>query len=179
MSIQNDLNFLATLAKSFFKQAHIKKTLTAIQEEKITGWEKWLQIELATFLRSHDSVKEWNREIQHALDKRIAKSRSACAIDFVIQQKHKHSNLALEIKQRSSMTACLRGMLRDIKKVGKIKETQFNSRGIWCLGVHDYASREDVVREVVYYSSQHKVAIQEQHVISEPIGKTGFSFTLL
>jgi hypothetical protein len=130
MSIQNDLNFLATLAKSFFKQAHIRKTLAAIKEEEITGWEKWLQIEFATFLRSHDSVKEWNREIQHSLDKRIAKSRSACAIDFVILQKHKHSTLALEIKQRSSMTACLRGMLRDIKKVGKIKEKQFNSRGI-------------------------------------------------
>lgn len=57
MSEQKDLDFLLSISQPFFKQIHIKKTLVAIREENITGWEKWLQIEFATFLRNHRLVK--------------------------------------------------------------------------------------------------------------------------
>jgi len=65
MSNQKDLEFLTSIIRPFFKQAHIKKTLVVILEEEITGWEKWLQIEFAAYLRGHKDVKHWDREIQH------------------------------------------------------------------------------------------------------------------
>jgi hypothetical protein len=179
MSDQKDLDFLRSVVRPFFKQAHVKKTLLAIFEEKITGWEKWLQIELATYLREHESIKNWGREVQHKLDKRSAKSKNSCAIDFVIHQKHKHSNLALEIKQGKSMAGCVQGMLRDLLKVNKIKNSQFESRGVWCLGIHPAAIESEVFAEVRYYAQRQGLMLNEKCIATEKIGKTGFSFTVL
>ncbi len=179
MSERKDLDFLLSIAHPFFKQAHIKKTLVAIREEDITGWKKWLQIEFATFLRNHDAVKDWDREIPHALDKRMAKSKDSCACDFVIHQKRMHSNLALEIKQGKRMVGCIQGMLRDLMKVNRIKDSQFESRGIWCLGIHPAASRDDVLAEVSYYTKKQKLRLREDFIASEQIGRTGFSFAII
>ena len=179
MSDQKDLEFLRAVIRPFFKQAHIKKTLIAIFEEEISGWEKWLQIELATYLRGHDAVKNWGREVQHKLDKRVAKNKKSCAVDFVIHQKHKHSNLALEVKQGKRMVGCVQGMLRDLLKVNKIKNSQFESRGVWCLGIHPAATDSDVLAEVRYYAQKHGLVINEKCISTEKIGKTGFSFTVL
>lgn len=70
MSTPNDLKFLTEIFHTFFKQPHIRRTLIAISEDGITGWEKWLQIELATYFRQHESIKKWGREVQHKLDMR-------------------------------------------------------------------------------------------------------------
>jgi hypothetical protein len=179
MSDQKDLEFLRSVVHPFFRQSHVKKTLLAIFEEEITGWEKWLQIEISTYLREHEAVKNWGREVQHKLDKRIDKSKKSCAIDFVIHQKRKHSNLALEIKQGKRMVGCVQGMLRDLIKVNKIKNSQFESRGIWCLGIHPAATASAVLAEVRYYAQKKGLVLNEKCIATEKIAKTGFSFTVL
>ena len=47
------------------------------------------------------------------------------------------------------MVGCIQGMLRDLTKVNRIKNSQFESRSIWCLGIHPAASRDDVQRRSV------------------------------
>jgi hypothetical protein len=174
-----DLEFLSELATQFFRSKHLRQTLMAIQEDSITGWEKWLQIEFAAFLRQHDSVKAWGRESQYKLDGRLAKVRQTCAVDFIIHQKAKHSHLALEIKQIRSPASCINGMLKDIKKLAKIRKSDYDIRGVWCLGVHNAIPAEDALREVDYYAKKLHIDIKQAHVFSERIGNTGFSCTLL
>lgn len=168
------------LFKDFFKQSHIKKTLVAIKTAEITGWEKWLQVELATHFFSTPSVKEWEQEVRHHLDKRKTDGRSTVSIDFHIHQKGKHSALALEVKQGRKMAGCVQGMLRDLKKVSKIKDSQLVTRSAWFLGVHPAASRTDVLAEVDYYAkTKHGFELDHACVSVHPIGKTGYSFTVL
>lgn len=174
-----DLKFVNSLATQFFKSKHLRQTLVAINEDSITGWEKWLQIEFATFLRQHESVKAWGRESQYKLDGRVAKVRKTCAVDFIIHQRAKHSHVALEIKQIRSPARCIGGMLKDIKKLYRIRKSEYDIRSVWCLGIHNEISPREALREVNYYSSKLGIEINTSHVVSEKIGRTGFSFTLL
>ena len=64
MTTKRDLQFLEKLFLSFFKPPHVRKTLFAINESGITGWEKWLQVELATHLLRRSDVRSWDREIR-------------------------------------------------------------------------------------------------------------------
>jgi len=179
MSEQKYLDFLISIAHPFFKQIHVKKTLVAIRDDCITGWEKWLQIEFATFLRNRSEVKDWNREISHALGKRMAKNKSSFAINLVIHQRRKRSNLPLEIKHGKRMVGCIQGMIRDLKKVNQTKNSEFESRSIWYLGNHPAANRNDVLAEVSYYTKKQGLKLREDFIASERIGNPGFSFSTI
>lgn len=136
-AISQDLEFLKALVEDFFRRARIRSTLAAIRAESITGWEKWLQIEFASFIRQHAEVKGWSRESSYQLDQRVAEARSKCAVDFIIHQKRKHSHLAVEMKQIKSPSSCVNAMIKDIKKLHSIRRSEFDIRSVWCIGVHD------------------------------------------
>ena len=178
-AIAQDLEFLKSVAEPFFGRAQIRRTLVAIREESITGWEKWLQIEFASFIRQHDDVKGWSRESSYQLDQRVAKARSKCAVDFIIHQKRKHSHLAVEMKQVRSPSSCVNAMIKDIKKLHKIRRSEFDIRSVWCIGVHDRHPPEDIQREALYYGSKYGVDIEANLVYSNKIGQTGYSYTLI
>lgn len=178
MSEVKDLEFLISVVKPFFKQAHIKKTLAAIHEDKITGWEKWLQIEFASFVREHESVKAWGRESRYKLDQRMTRNKLTCSVDFILHQRNKHSHMAVEMKQVNAMTSCVAAMLRDVKKLQKIKGAEYDIRSVWCLGIHKRALIADVRREALYYASKHGIEINEDFIVSERIGRTEYSFTV-
>ena len=173
-----DLTFLDSLFSAFFKRKAIKDTLAAIREDSIRGWEKWLQIELAVYLRKHKEVKAWGRETQYLLDKRVAKVRSKCAIDFIIHQTRKHSHLAVEIKQLNATKSCIDRMLRDMRKMNKIRGSEFDIRSVWCLGIHNATDADEVLRKVGYYAGELQVEIDPKLVVTRPIGRTGYSYTL-
>ncbi len=173
-----DLEFLNTLAEEFFKQMHIRKTLMVIREENISGWEKWLQIEFSVFLRKYEEVKSWGRESPYTLDQRIAKAQQKCAVDFIIHQKRKHSQLALELKQIDSPVSCIVAMLKDIKKMWSIRTSEFDIRSVWCLGVHNEDSFESIHRNIVYQAGVQNIEIQPKMIVSKKIGKTGYGFTI-
>lgn len=111
-----DLEFLASLADDFFSQRSIRKTLSVIYEEEISGWEKWLQVEFASFVHDHEDIKAWGRETPYSTDKRITKARERCAVDFILHQKYKQSHLALELKQIDSIARCTQAMIKDIQR---------------------------------------------------------------
>ena len=179
MTLKRDHAFVSGLAAEFFKKPHIRHVLSAIDEFSVTGWEKWLQIEFAAFLGSHDGVRGWWRESSYELDQRLVASRRTCAVDFLICEQNKRSHLALEIKKGRSPDACIQGMLKDKKKIAAIKKTKFDIRSVWCLGVHTWVDSEEVVRLTNYHASKLKTAIKPQLMTaSKRIGRTQHVFTI-
>ncbi len=178
MAIKQDFDFITTLSSKFFQRAHIKTTLKTIDECSMTGWEKWLQIELAAFLQAYPEIKAWWRESSYELDKRVVAARKKCAVDFLVHQKGKQSHLALELKQVSSPTACVQGMLRDKKKIQSIKSAKYDIRSIWCVGVHRVCESEEVARLAAYYGSKLKSPVDSSLMYSKRIGHSPFMFTV-
>lgn len=178
MSDKLDLQFIHELSRKFFRKPHVKKTLLAIDSDYITGWEKWLQIEFATFLRDHAEIRTWWRESKYEIDKRVLASRSKCAVDFLVHQKGKQSHMALELKQVNSPNSCVCGMLRDRRKIAAIKRKNYDIRSVWCLGVHRDELPDEVRRLLRYHSDKMKISVNTENVITEVIGKTGYAFTI-
>lgn len=178
MSLQKDFDFVQKIAEQFFKRVHIKKTLKTIDECSMTGWEKWLQIELASFLQDHPEVKAWWRESSYQLDKRVIASRKKCAVDFLVHEKAKHSHMAIELKQTKSATACIQGMLKDKRKIQSIKGAEYDIRSVWCIGVHHSVGEDEVSRLVNYYSDKAKRHINKKHFSSKRIGNSKYCFTI-
>lgn len=178
MTLKHDFKFIITLSSDFFQRAHIKRSLKAIDASKMTGWEKWLQIELATYLDTRADIKTWWRESSYEIDGRVAESRKKCAVDFLVHQKRKQSHMALELKQVNSPTACVQGMLRDKKKIDSIKTTKYDIRSVWCVGVHRCAEMDEVKRLVAYYSSKLKSPVNSTFLFTERIGYSPYMFTV-
>lgn len=178
-TVINDLNFVNSLAEGFFAQRSLRKTLSVIRDEEMTGWEKWLQVEFATFIREHDGVKAWSRETPYAIDKRIEKARERCAVDFIVHQKYKQSHLALELKQIDSVARCAQAMIKDIQKMRSIRRSEFDIRSVWCLGVHADEQAPTVLREFKYYAEKLDFDFDEKLFATQRIGKTGFSYSII
>ncbi|MFG6467533.1 hypothetical protein [Roseateles sp. BYS87W] len=178
MALKKDFEFIASLSSDFFQRAHIKKTLKAINDSEMTGWEKWLQIELAAFLEARDDIKAWWRESSYEMDKRLVESRKRCAVDFLVHQKWKQSHMALELKQVNSPTACVQGMIRDKKKIDGIKSAKYDIRSVWCVGVHRAVDPAEVARLVAYYGSKLNSPVNPKLLSTERIGYSPYMFTI-
>lgn len=178
MALAKDFEFITSFSSEFLQRAHIKKTLKAINDSGMTGWEKWLQIELAAFLEARADIKAWWRESSYELDKRVAESRKRCAVDFLVHQKWKQSHVALEVKQINSPTACVQGMIRDKKKIQSIKSAKYDIRSAWCLGVHRVIEPDEVERLVIYYGSKLKAPVNQKLLLTERIGYSPYMFTV-
>jgi hypothetical protein len=172
-----DQEFIHSLTQDFFRTKRIRETLALIADCEISGWEKWLQIELARHYNSRDDVKAWDREVRYALDRRST-ARAATAIDFLIHQKHKHSPLGIELKQVKSPRACVKAMLKDKKKVWNIKWSQDNLRDVWCIGVHNAEDPKRVRAIADFEATELKYDFEPSSFLSERIGRTEFSFTV-
>lgn len=178
MTDQADFEFMKSLAVDFFNKKTIKDTISIIEDSEITGWEKWLQIEFSKFINDRDNISDWVREWRYDLDKRSSKSKSKCSIDFSIKQKHKHSWIAVEIKQINSAASCIKSMHNDILKVYKIKQSQDDIRSIWCIGVHIHEDPLTIKSLIAKNSTLKEIELNHNHFLTKKIGKTGFSFTL-
>lgn len=172
-----DKEFMHSLTKDFFGSRQVRKTLILISECQISGWEKWLQIELARHCNSRDDITSWGREVRYGLDRRSA-SRAATAIDFLIHQKHKRSPLGIELKQVKSPRACLKAMIQDKKKVWNIKWSQDNLRDVWCIGIHNAEEPHRVRAVADFLAADLGYALDSTSFLSERVGRTDFSFTV-
>lgn len=178
MGLKKDFDFVREVSSDFFKKSHIKKTLSAIDECTMTGWEKWLQIELSAFMQDRQDIKAWWRESSYELDKRVAASRNKCAVDFLVHQKWKQSHMAIEIKQVNSVSSCIQAMIRDKVKIQSIKAAKYDIRSVWCIGVHRKCEEEEVERLIAYYGSKLKYDIDSKLQATKRIGYSPFMFTV-
>jgi hypothetical protein len=147
---RKDFDFTVSLFEDFFAQTKIQKSLAVIEERKISGWELWWQIELATFLSGHPGRHEWRREHPIDVDRRKDKEKFKLFADFIIRPKHhaRQRYVLIELKQNSSTKTCITNMAKDAVKVWKAKESSLDQRSFWSVGVHPKESKK-LVREVV------------------------------
>lgn len=133
-----EFEYVSELVDEFFCQKKIGNSLSIIEQNEITGWEVWLQIELSHFLSQHHSMPEWWREWPVDFDRRIEKTRTFFRPDFIIRKKgwRKESYVALELKQHPDAGSCFANMLKDIQKVGKARPSSLDIRRMFSLGVH-------------------------------------------
>ncbi|MHA3079475.1 hypothetical protein [Acinetobacter sp. ANC 5502] len=178
--LNGDFEFLSNLFHEFFKQKYIRDRLNMVEAKSITGWEIWLQVELAFFLDAHESVMEWVREVPCATDKRIEKLKAKGIIDFWLREKNKSTEkmIAIELKQAKSAKSCIGAMIKDLNKFHSLKPSEHNYiRTFWCVGVHPTVQEDTCID----YINQNKEGYEfnQNHLLSKEIKGTNFSFTIL
>lgn len=175
-TLKKDFDFLKEILTEFCNQPSFIERLQTIAQTEITGWEIWLQVELAIFLQEHEQVSDWKREIRHSLDMRKSDYWNNASIDFYIRQKRAQSDIPLEIKQNISARACIKSMADDIKKFRNIKDSsRITGRELWCMGIHKKVE-ENTLKG---YLSEYDCACYENCVYFYPIPDTDFMLTLI
>ena len=178
---KRDFDFTVQLFNNFFSQKRIQKRLKVIEDEEITGWEIWWQVEFATYLSTKDeTLSEWDREWEYPLDKRKNKKSTKMFIDFLIRQKRakKDSYIALELKQHIYAKSCIRKMLEDVEKVFSMKESASNIRSFWNIGIYRekmVGGDESVVKMILEDS---RISTDSNFIRTEKISNTGFYYTI-
>lgn len=178
--LSGDFEFLSNLFDNFFAQKRIRDHLNLIEEKAITGWEIWLQIELAFFLDKQENVMEWVREVSCSTDKRVEKLKDKGIIDFWLKERNKSTEtmIAVELKQSKSAKSCITAMMKDLNKYYSLKPSEHNYiRTFWCVGVH-HAVEENTCLKII---NENKTGYEfnQNHLLSKQIKGTNFSFTIL
>ena len=172
---------LVEVLDPFFKGAHIQETLRALRKGNgVTGWEKWLQIELTTFLLKHRADNDWEREKSYKLVCSKSERWHRCAVDFLLGKTRIEGPVALEVKQRKVASGCVSAMIKDLARLATIRESERTGiSSYWCLGIHP-SCRMDLLRQHASRFTREIGLISMPLVVwSSPVGNTDFSYTLL
>ncbi|NCE87017.1 hypothetical protein [Pseudomonas sp. Q1] len=177
---QSDFEYMHSLLNDFFKKPDIRSALRVIQEQEITGWEIWFQVEFARFLSEHISEPVWEREYAVEFDYRREKMRYFFKPDFIIRKKHwpRDRYAALEIKQHFQLGNCLTNMVADLAKVAKIRKSELDLRSIWALGIFTYDPEVDVRAMVEDKLNGVGQPYHETRTVTARIPRTPFSYVL-
>ncbi|SET62235.1 hypothetical protein [Thorsellia anophelis] len=181
--INRDFEYINEVIADFFNMKNIKKRLNTFDEQGITGWEVWLQIEFAAFITAESKAFEWNRELRYGCDKRKT-SGDYIKPDFILKKPYWTSgtHVALEFKQNSSPTTCLANMLSDLKKLDLIKQSESTLRSAWAVGVTRIDSIELSVLEDKLASSAEELTGDKKpykHTLLQQIKCTQFAYMLM
>jgi hypothetical protein len=177
---QADFEYMHGLLKDFFKRPNIRSALRVIDQQEITGWEIWFQVEFARFLAEHISEPVWERECAVEFDYRREKLRYFFKPDFIIRKKHwaRERFVALEIKQHTQLGNCLTNMVADLAKVAKIRKSELDLRSIWALGIFPHDQEADVREMIEAKLEGVGETYYEARTATERIPRTAFSYAL-
>ncbi|MBU0501146.1 MAG: hypothetical protein KJ558_03715 [Gammaproteobacteria bacterium] len=178
--MSGDFQYLVKLTDDFFRQRRVGKSLGIIEEQKITGWEIWFQIEFANFLSQHESSPEWWREWPVEFDRRTEKERTFCRPDFIIRKKgwRKESFAALEVKQNPDPGLCFSYMMKDIKKISKVRRSALDLRTFWVLGVHRRKHKADLHALIDLRFTDAGMEPPYENVVIKYIPNSNFAFSM-
>lgn len=179
--INRDFTHLTELIDNFFSLRDIKHKLNIINEEEITGWEVWLQIEFANLLSQTEH--EWWRECTVAADQRKRPDRPFQRTDFLLRKKGwtADSYIGVEFKQNSSPASCVRNMAKDLEKLSKIRKSQIDLRSFWTVGITKTITNEELNELVDKYVSEQSYTLKdrERHVRVVEIKNTPFCYIII
>lgn len=179
--INRDFDHLSTLLHQFFTRDDIRQKLNIIDRNNISGWEIWMQIELANLLVS--TGHEWWREQPLGCDLRQNPTRSTLRTDFLLRKKGwtLDSYIALEIKQNNDPTSCVRNMILDLEKTAKIKRSEIDLRSFWTLGVTRTIEPERLNQLIDRYLTEkyYQTKSRDKHVLLVPIEQTPFCYIVI
>lgn len=179
--INRDFDHLCTLLHPFFIREDIRQKLNIIDQNNITGWEVWLQIEFSSLLVS--TGHEWWREQTLNADLRKNPVRNSLRTDFLLRKKGwtLDSYIALEIKQNNDPTSCVRNMVLDLEKSARIKASEIDLRSFWTLGITRTIERERLETLIDRYliDKYYQSKSRDRHVLLEPIEDTPFCYIVI
>lgn len=179
---QGDLKFLAETLISFFKRARIYKALQTIDEKGITGWENWLEVELAIYFSAHDGISECKLEAPLPIDKRKEKVLEKPRVDFALRRKGfaKSRYIYLELKCANSPRTCVKNMLYDIRKLEKAKSRKVRSSFV--IGVHHRENKPRIRKLIRQHVGKRddvsSAYISYESVTTRHIPYSEYSFTI-
>ncbi|MGP3590329.1 hypothetical protein [Vagococcus sp. WN89Y] len=179
--INRDFDHLSTLLQLFFSRQDIQQKLNIIDQFNISGWEIWMQIEFANLLAATDH--EWWREQTLGCDQRKNPGRLSLRSDFLLRKKGwaLDSYIALEVKQNSDPTSCVKNMIADLVKSAKIKRSQLDLRSFWTLGITRTIDAERLNTLIDRYLKEkyYQTKSREKHVLLQPIEQTPFCYIVI
>jgi hypothetical protein len=137
-----DFEHVTNNVGAFFDRAPVQRALARITAQELTGWERWWQIELGTWLGEQELIGEWVMEEPFAVDGRHGSAKSKMFIDigFRLKNHATHEWIFLELKQNQAWRTCISNMLKDIQKVQTAKKRSTGSgltiRNFFTVGLH-------------------------------------------
>jgi hypothetical protein len=119
---------------SVMKSAEIRKKLKWIISRGWTGYEKWLQHELAYTLeqRNHEV------HIEHSVETNAAKTAKVrMSVDIALRLKDDAKEVygAIELKVTNSQTSALVRSIQDLVKLTRVKSAKFQYRSVTAMAV--------------------------------------------
>jgi len=182
-TFEADFDFTVDVLNAFFGQSRIRRSLKAIAETEVTGWEKWWQIELAMFLSEHDDVAEWEIEEEFLTDRRLAVTKDYIAADISFRRK-KHASdrlIFLELKQDKDWKRCIANMMNDAKKMDTAQSRSLSGaaiRNFFVVGVYPSVVGKAEVHDYIEQLAEGR-GVDWELMDTRVIKDTPFSFTLL
>lgn len=183
---EDDFCFVRDHLSDFFDKGSIKRSLDLIDEVEITGWEKWWQVEFASWLAEHDGVGDWVMEEVFLTDLRRNSKKDSIAIDIGFRLKGFSSSemLFLELKQNSDWRKCIDNMLLDVEKVECSQaysvENGVAIRNFFVVGVYPTGdtSKKEVHDYIEERAKDFSVEVERAYIFTKFIQSTPFSMTM-
>lgn len=181
--INRDFNYIEEVLTDFFSSKNIRNRLNTFDEQEITGWEVWLQIEFASFITTENKAFEWNRELRYGCDKRKT-AKDFIKPDFILKKAGWTSgtHVALEFKQNCNPSVCMANMYSDLKKLERIKLSESTLRSAWAVGVTKTDSLDlNILEEKLsdYSASLYNDKKAQKHTLLSPIKGTNYAFIIM
>ena len=181
-----DFEYVKDHINQFFDRGSVCRALDLIDEIGITGWEKWWQVELATWLAEHEGIGDWAMEEVFFTDLRRKSKKDTIAIDigFRIKGCSTKEMLFLELKQNTDWRRCIENMLTDVEKVysaqtysvdNKIMIRNFFVVGVYPTGETTKKSIHDYIED---QAEKSNIPVDRQHIFTKFIKNTPFSVTV-
>ena len=161
------------ILKGFFKKETVQETLRLIGDHKLSGCEKWLQIELLKYLFKTNQVLDDEIAIEDvfAQDQRKDDYRQLQRIDITFRLKNKQYYIALELKFKNYLA--LAEIQKDLNKVSNSKPSEkVYFRKVFALLLHPF-QEEDVIKQ-----KAERMEFTGDIEFSEEIPSTNFSYTV-
>lgn len=175
-----DLQIIATELKKIFKK---KKYFEYFEKNNMHGWEKWLQIELATALDKRGiSQIEAPKKYHMGKLKPLSKVRfKKCFVDVVFRIRNAQikSQGAIELKVTNSASG-LRAALSDLIKIGAIKQNEWDFRSVTAILIFQEHQRDTKFEKIKKHLLAHDLLVKESLTTSIlRIPNTGYQALLI
>jgi len=179
----DELEYCFRLLEEFFGQSIIQKGLKIIENHKISGWEKWWQIELAMFLSEDEDIAEWDMEVPFSTDLRKNQKKDFISIDIAFRPKKlsRDKFIFLELKQNDDYVKCLRNMLLDSEKVFGSHSKSVDGieiRSFFVVGVYLSVEKKEIINCLMEIHKDYNIELEKDEIRTKFIPNTNYSFTI-
>ncbi|MDC9590148.1 hypothetical protein PSI23_12775 [Xenorhabdus sp. XENO-10] len=126
---------------------------------------------------------EWWREYAFKCDNRKIKDQNHLKPDFILRKKGwaLDTYMAVEFKQNTNPTACVRNMVSDLDKISKIRKSEVKLRSIWAVGVTKgiNSTKLDNLVEQYLDDDVYQTKSRSKHIQLKQIGETPFYYVII